>query len=403
LTPRNGSGPGTHLDAPYTVDGGNSGGTEMPFWRYRTLTHSGEEATTDTLLGYSPVPAPLGATRRFGIICNDADADRFTARLGERPSHGTLTTFDPGPLADVWSGSERWIDAAYTPADASGATDPFSVVADTPGRASSETRMAIVPTSDHAAGGMGCGWFDAPASTGETVILRASCADHGGDPLTATVTRGPEHGRAAPPAVTPARYGWDDISVAWSPDPGFRGVDVLDVSVSDGYGAPIVMSFDLYVVDAPEAGLPGWPGYPVPPTVAPTGQPSTGQAPPIAPVDQARIALRTRDVALVRRLGDARVYARRSAVRRGLAPKAGKAALAVTCPVACRLDARVRAGSRHPARLSQKRARPGRAAPVRLTRRAASMLRTAKTIRFDVAVAMRSAADRRGSVRLRRR
>jgi len=435
-----GGGPGTHLDAPYTVDGGNSGGTEMPFWRYRTLTHSGEEATTywatddlgarsadaaltvkvgpdvdrpptclangsyfDTSLGYSPVRAPIGATRRFGIVCDDPDADRFTTRLGERPTQGTLTTFVPGPLADVWSGSQRWIDAAYTPLDGSGTTDPFSVVADTPGRPSSETRMAIVPSDDHGAGGMHCGWNDAPASTGETVVVRASCEDGSGDPLTATVTRAPEHGRVAAPAITPARYGWDDISVAWSPDQGFRGVDVLDLSVSDGYGAPMVMTFDLFVVDAPAAGLPGWPDYPVPPTVAPTGQPSTGQTPPIAPVDQARIALRTRDVALVRRLGDARVYARRSAVRRGLAPKAGKAALAATCPLACRLDTRVRAGSRRSARLARTRARPGHAARVRLTRRATSMLRTTKAIRFDVAVAMRAGADGRGSFRLRRR
>ena len=87
---------------------------------------------------------------------------------------------------------------------------------------------------------MGCGMFNPPVSTGETVILSATCEAHGGDPLTATVTRAPEHGRAAPPALAPARYGWDDIAVAWTPDPGFRGVDALDLSVLDGYGDPIV-------------------------------------------------------------------------------------------------------------------------------------------------------------------
>ena len=102
------------------------------------------------------------------------------------------------------------------------------------------------------------------------------------------------------------------------------------------------MTFDLYVVDEPDHGPPG---PPLPPAMAATGQPSSGQALPIAPADQARIALRTRNVALVKRLGSARIYARRSAVRRGLAPTAGEAALAVTCPLECRLDSRVRARS----------------------------------------------------------
>ena len=272
--------------------------------------------------------------------------------------------------------------------------------------------MAIVPTADPGATGWGCGHDGASTSIdGGTAILRLSCDDSGGDPLIVTVTRAPEHARAAPPAITVGRFGVSEIGIAWTPDPGFRGVDAMDVTVTDGFSPATAMSFDLYAINAPEpgsSGLPGWPDYPVPPGVAPGVRASRGQARPVAPADQARLALGTREVTLVKRLGDARVYARRSSVRYGLAPVAGKAALAVTCPLECRLDTRVGAGSRraHTARstrLARTRGRPGRAARLRLTRRATAILRTAGAVRFDVSVAMRAGAARRGTVKLRRR
>ena len=53
-----------------------------------------------------------------------------------------------------------------------------------------------------------------PARPGSS---RVSCLDDEGDPLKATVTRAPAHGVAAAPARIPAPYGWDDITVAWTP------------------------------------------------------------------------------------------------------------------------------------------------------------------------------------------
>src|SRR5215218_5712040 len=91
-----------------------------------------------------------------------------------------------------------------------------------------------------------------------------------------------------------------------------------------------------------------------------------GLSKPLSPADQARIALRARDVVLVRPPGDARVFARRATVRRGLAARAGGTALAVTCPLRCRVDARVK-GSGRSAPLARTTARPGHAARLRLS------------------------------------
>jgi hypothetical protein len=151
------------------------------------------------------------------------------------------------------------------------------------------------------------------------------------------------------------------------------------------------LSVDLYVYAAA-------PPTPAAPALPATGQPSIGQAAAVAPADQARIALGTRDVVLVRRLGDARVFAKRSAVRRGLAPRAGSTALAVTCPLTCRVDTRVR-GSR-PARST---ARPGRAARLRLSQRAAGLLRRSGSVAFALSARMPAGRAGRGTVRLRRR
>jgi hypothetical protein len=126
-----------------------------------------------------------------------------------------------------------------------------------------------------------------------------------------------------------------------------------------------------------------------------------GQSKPLSPADQARIALRSRDVVLVRRLGNARVFARRAAVRRGLAARAGSTALAVTCPLRCRISAHVKRSGRS-ARLARTTGRPGHAATLRLSRRAAGLLRTGGAA-FELTARMPGGRTGRGTVRLRRR
>ncbi len=426
-----GGGPGEHLDGPRTVAGGDGGGTETPLWHYRTATSSGEEATsfwaTDDL-GARSEDAPLtvevgpgvdrlptcapnpgiadgdhfaifarpGATRRFGIVCSDADRDPLTVRLGARPARGTLS-FTP----DEQREGERWVDAAYTPAGSSGEPDPFTVVATARG-AASETKMAIAaPDQQRFITGLGCVTAAGRTTAGAPGLVRVSCLDDEGDPLKATVTRAPAHGIAAAPARIPAPYGWDDITVAWTPQPGFVGIDTLGLRVADGHGVQLDLVINLYSYASGDAPAPASPTLPV------SGRPSVGQAQAVAPVDQARAALGTRDVVLVRRIGDARVFARRTAVRRGLAARAGSTALAVTCPLACRLDARAK-GSRKGGRgqaaaLGRMTATPARAARLKLSRRAAGVLRSSGAVAFELSARMPAGRSGRGVVRLRRR
>jgi hypothetical protein len=39
--------------------------------------------------------------------------------------------------------------------------------------------------------------------------------------------------------LSPAPYGWDDIAVAWTPEPGYVGIDTLGLRVSDGHGVQV--------------------------------------------------------------------------------------------------------------------------------------------------------------------
>ena len=142
-----GGGPGEHLDGPRTVAGGDGGGTDAPLWHYRDRDHPRRGG--DQLLGHRRPRRPLGdapltvevgpgvdrlptcapnpgidaatyfaifarpgATRRFGVVCSDADRDPLTVRLGARPARG-----DAELRARRCSArGERWVDAAYTPA-----------------------------------------------------------------------------------------------------------------------------------------------------------------------------------------------------------------------------------------------------------------------------------------------
>jgi len=315
-------------------------------------------------------------------------------RVGAPPERGTLTTFAPGTLADRAWGSERWVDGVYRPAGASHEPDPFTVVSAAHGR-TTETRMAIADADARFFSSLGCAAETAHATAGAPGLARISCLDDDGDRLRATLVHAPAHGVASPPLLTPAEYGWDDVTVAWTPTPGFVGLDRLTLRIDDGHGVQTDVDVNLAVsAPAPAAAAP---------TAPASGHPSVGQAPAVAPADQARAALRTRRVVLVRRLGDARVWARRSELRRGLAPRTGRTALAVTCPLDCRLDTRVRSAATRAraARLARTAARPGRAARVRLSRRAAALLRTAGGVAFELSARIPSGRAGRGTVRLR--
>jgi hypothetical protein len=297
-----------------------------------------------------------------------------------------MTRFAPSALEDHDWGSQRWVDAVYHPADASGASDPFSVVAAAHGHAG-ETKLAFENADDPRwFSGLGCSTDTANTTAGTPGLVQISCADDDGDDLKATVTRAPQHGASGQPLLSPAPYGWSDIAVAWTPAPGYIGIDTLGVRVSDGHGVQADLSVDLYVYAgaAQTAGLPA------------SGVLGEGQSKPLSPADQARAALRTRDVVLVRRLGDARVLARRGA----LAARAGSHALAVTCPLRCRVDARIKSSGRS-ARLARTTARPGHAATLRLSRRAAGLLRTGGAA-FELTARMPGGRTGRGTVRLGR-
>jgi hypothetical protein len=131
---------------------------------------------------------------------------------------------------------------------------------------------------------------------------------------------------------------------------------------------------------------PGGPPVPpaAPPALPPTGQPSPGQPRAVRPIDQARTALGTRGVVQLARVGDARVYAARRGPRRRMA---------VTCDLACRLDARIRSGrsGARAASVRRKRARgtPGKATVIGLPR-----ARRRLVVDLSVRAARRPAARR---------
>ena len=279
-----GAGPGEHLDAPQTIAGGNGGGTHGPTWRYRTATSRGEESTTiwvtddlgarsdatpltvqvgpdvdrlpecapnpgfaDPNAAFLPIYARPGATRRFGVVCSDADHDPLTVRVGTQPARGALTKFESTELRNYDWGSERWVDAVYKPAGSSHEPDPFTVVAAANGR-TSETKMAIADADEPRwFNGLGCGTAPARTTDGTPAAVRFSCSDDDGDALLATVTRAPEHGVASQPVLTPARFGDEDVAIAWTPEPGFVGIDTIGVRVADGHGVQMDMTIDLYV------------------------------------------------------------------------------------------------------------------------------------------------------------
>jgi hypothetical protein len=432
-----GGGPGEHLDSPMTVAGGH-GSVSMPVWRYRTAATDGAESATywatddlaarseeaaisvvvgpgvdrlpacwpTHLVGGGPpfaIHARPGATRNFGIFCQDADSDAFTTRLGTPPQHGSFSAFVAEPLRPGLHGNEQFIDVTYVPATSSMEQDPFTVVAENaPGR-SSETPMAIVPSAlpDNFPGG--CAWWMGSTYRDVPTVVTGDCDDPDGDPVQASIVTPPAHGTAGPPAVVSTRLGGQRVEIRYVPAPGFTGLDAMRLSVGDGNGGPMEFTVSIRVDPGqpPHSAPLQWPLPPGPGG----GPPAVDQPTAVAPREQARNALGARDVVLVRRAGDARVYARRTAVRRGIRAVPGRPVLAVTCDLPCRLDTRSSLVARAATNLGRQRATagPGRAGVLTLSRHAARRLRAAAAGRVAFALLIRADGrpSHRATVRLR--
>jgi hypothetical protein len=428
-----GAGPGVHVDDPTVIRGGHI----HAFWRYRTAAVDGAELATywavDDLgarsadAGISLLVGPdvnrpptcrpntaweseaswlvrmrSGTPRNFGIVCEDADGDAFTPSLGVLPEHGSIGTFEPVPGQGPFPGHphERWVDTTYVPAAGFLGPDRFTVVAASPGGDRTETLVRMVPVPAEENGAGSCGFSSTTTRVDTPVLVTMGCDDAEGDPLQAEVTTPPDHGTLDPPAVMPSRLGERKFVVRYVPSPGFTGVDAVGISVGGGPE----MTVAITVSDT------GWPVPPTPPPVGPpprepgngdpmpgttdpaprsSGDPAPGQAEPLAPMEQAREALGTRAVTLVRTAGVAQIYAR----TRGVSRRAGRPALAVTCALACRVDVRQK-GRR--AGLQRISVEPGRAGVITVPRRARG-----NRLAFALRIRAEGAPVKRAEVRVR--
>lgn len=389
-----------------------------------------------------------GVPRAFGIFCSDPDGDDFTTALGDAPRHGTVTLTTGLDQTSAYWGRERWIDARYVPTGASVEPDSFTVVTVADGRTGVHP-FEMRPVPDGVDDGGGCGWGPADTPPDVPTTVSVTCTDSEGDPISARIVRAPEHGTASLPLLTPAPYGQTTIEVPFVPDAGFTGVDCIVLEIGDGRMNSTIQ-VDINVREQPAYEPPAPPempvspeppGVPLPPVPPPPGSfvpgatswtsaaprptdatrsvrtpaPSFSTAGASAgastPVADARRALGTRDVVLVRKAGALRVYADRAAWRRGVALDARTPVLAVACASAsCPVRAAVAIEQRGRARAARRAgtaagtAERGRALPLRLalTKRDRAALRGRRGLRaaFTVSAAGDRAAARGLTVRV---
>jgi hypothetical protein len=395
-----GGGPGSHPYAPKLVRPAATQ-EDVGWWRYRTAASVGPEQTTywatdefgarsdDASITFdfgpqvdarptceltpwgSSTANPLtvlmrpGATRRFGVMCTDADGDDVTAQVTAAPAKGAVTAFaDQGTSAGFW-GLSRAYDVTYTPGSAFEGQDEFAVTPTGPNGPGAETRIAMVTRTfeqDPGIGG-GCGLYRAQTSSGQPVNALARCSDALGDPITGTVVSAPAHGTAGAPVMSPAPFGETDIAVPYTPDADFAGRDFLTLHVTNGGGFNLSMdvSIDVYGhQDLPSIFPPGttYLDFLAPPPTQP-GSPETD-----APADLARDALGTQEVRSIGSVGGANVFAPRAALR----AVASQPAIAVACRVRCQVgatsDVRIGNRKRRHRRAGRFTSRPGTARAV---------------------------------------
>jgi hypothetical protein len=236
------------------------------------------------------------------------------------------------------------------PGDAGMRTDPFTVTARSADGDGPPGRMAIVPRALPDNGGGGCGWSPGAIIKNLPGRLQAWCDDNEGDPFSAKVVTGPEHGVVTDPVVAPARYGNDEITIPYVPEPGYTGYDCITVKISDGHGLEFVLRFDIWVTDPPPElpGLPPGPDLPdlpplpdvplpvpfppLPPGNVPTAPPGGGSSRALA-----QSALRTTAVKRLRSARGTEVWASAKLPRRDLLRHGRAAGLFVVCRSACQI------------------------------------------------------------------
>jgi hypothetical protein len=354
--------PGTHPQSPKSVPAGESDSN----WMYRTATFSGTETATiwavDSLGARSadgqlsvtvgpgvdrlPECTPSswgsggpyaiahrpGQPRRFALICKDADSDPFDVRVSSPPERGALAVFDIGEasFSSYW-GAERWIDAAYAPADGSTEPDPFTVTA-SGANGDGQSHFVMVPRPLPENSGAGCGWSGAEIRTSTAGVVRVSCNDDEGDPLTAEITTQPRHGTIGPAVITPARYGYDDITIPYVPDSGYEGYDCIEVRISDGHGSELKIAIDIWVKPLP----PPLPVVELPPlpTLPPIQLPGVGVPSTRAVVQQ---VLGTDSVKRVQDAAGVEVWARSKLSRKELARTGQATGVVVVCTARCQI------------------------------------------------------------------
>jgi hypothetical protein len=359
-----GGGPGVHPYSPLSVPSGYGG----PGWLYRTATFAGTETTkvwatdylgarsadaelevtvgpdidrlptcTPSSYGYTdvhPIRSRAGATRRFGIRCEDLDGDAIDARLSTPPERGAMPLFlQSQPFDGYYWGGERWVDATYVPTDDSLDPDPFTVTASGPRGDGPPNRFAITPVAPSENWGGGCGWSGGYFLVGAPGTLKASCDDAEGDPLTVEVVREPRHGTATPPVLTPGKFGYTDITVPYVPNPGYEGYDCVELRITDGHGSEHKIVIDINVAPAPPPFTPpDWQLPPLPP-LPPIGVDLTPKEVKV----MAQQILGTKDLKRVHSADGAQVWARSKLSRKELMRKGQAAGVVVVCSKKCKI------------------------------------------------------------------
>lgn len=359
-----GGGPGVHPYSPKTMPAGSTGTN----WLYRTATFAGTETTTiwatdefgargpdasievtvgpnvDRLpscaamssWGYDVIPIRMrpGTPRRFGIYCQDPDADPMDIRLSSPPERGLMPLFVPDETFGQPT-TYRAVDVTYAPRDSSVEPDPFTVSVSGPRGEGPPARMAMtpVPLPENNGGWCSSGYGGTTAGVAGTVTV--SCEDSEGDPLSAKVVREGRHGVTGPPVVTPAKYGNQEITIPYVPAPGYEGYDCVEVLVTDGHGSEYRVAIDVWVYprwDPPVWEPPVWQLPPLPP-LPPIGP---GLSPKQAKAMAAQI-LGTKDVKQVHGADGAQVWARSKLSRKELMRKGQMPGLVVLCSKKCKL------------------------------------------------------------------
>jgi hypothetical protein len=370
-----GGGPGTHPYSPKTVPAGQSGAG----WLYRTATFSGTETTTiwgtdefgargsDATLevavgpgvdrlpycaatsswGHDVTPIRMrpGAVRNFGIYCQDLDADPMDIRLSTPPERGAMPLFLPEE-GFGYPVTHRRVDVTYAPRDNSVEPDPFTVSVGGPRGEGQPSRMAMTPVPLPENDGGWCTSYSGGIMSGTPGTLTISCEDAEGDPLSAKVVREGRHGLTGPAVTTPARYGYQDITIPYVAEPGYDGYDCVEVVVTDGHGSEYKLAIDVWVSPKWEPPPPPLPVLPPPPALPPL--PVGTDLSPQEALSMARQILGTRHVKRVHADAGAQVWARSKLSRKELMRNGHSPGLVVLCARKCKIrgDAALTNGTR---------------------------------------------------------